>query len=136
MQSQPWPIARPQALARLVGSTSQCRHRAVRSLVSCQSSATYSYLRFLGERRGRNAYLVVVGKVGPGHNVDEQLGVPRVAGSDTLEVVGHCGNAVQGLALLDLVDHLAHIHLNLALVLGESVETVCSNRKHRISSQL
>lgn len=70
--------------------------------------------------------LVVVGKVGPGDNMDEQLGVPGVAGSDTLQVVGHLRNAVQGLALLDLVDHLAHIHINLSLVLGESVETVCS----------
>lgn len=68
--------------------------------------------------------LVVVGEVGPRHNVDKQLGVAGVTGSDTLQVVGHLRNAVEGLALLDLVDHLAHIHLNLSLVLGESVETV------------
>lgn len=70
--------------------------------------------------------LVVVDKVDPRKNVDEELRVPGVTGSNTLKVVGDLGLSVQGLTLLDLADHLAHIHLDFPRVLGESIETSCS----------
>lgn len=70
-------------------------------------------------------YLVVVDKVDPWDDVDEEFGVTRVTGSHALEVGGHLGLAVQRLALLDLIDHLASVALNLSGVLGETVETFC-----------
>jgi hypothetical protein len=67
----------------------------------------------------------VVDKVGPQEDVAESGCVSRVPVCDTLHVFGHLGGAVEGLALLDLVDHLPHVHLDLAAVLADSVETAC-----------
>lgn len=78
---------------------------------------------------GRVADLVVVGEVGPGDDMDPQLGVPRVPGSDTLVIGTHIRDAVQGVTLLHLVDHLPHVHLDFPSILGESVETVCNECK-------
>ena len=72
------------------------------------------------------ANLVVVDDVEPRKNVDEQLRVPRVTRSHTLDVIGDLRGTVQGLSLLHFVDHFPHVHLNLPGVLGESVETFCS----------
>jgi hypothetical protein len=67
----------------------------------------------------------VVDNVDPREDVDEELGVPGVTGSNTLNIRGDLGGAVQGLALLHLVNHLAHVPLDLPRVLGEAVETSC-----------
>lgn len=69
----------------------------------------------------------MVYKVDPWDDVDEEFGVPRVTGSHTLEIGGHLGLAVQGLTLLDLIDHLACVTLDLSAVLSETVETFCKS---------
>lgn len=67
----------------------------------------------------------MVDKVEPGDDMDEELGVPGVTGSHALQVLGHLGFAIQRLALLDLVNHLACVPLNLSVVLGETVKALC-----------
>jgi hypothetical protein len=64
----------------------------------------------------------VVDKVWPWENVRERCRVSRVPVRNALHVLGHLGRAVERLALLDLVDHLPHIHLDLAAVFTGSVE--------------
>lgn len=114
--------------ALLAGSIWQCPRRA-------NFSGQYNY-RFRSQEDiegqggvGRHkTNLIVVDDVDPWQDVDEQLRVPRVPSSHTLEIGRHLGFAVQGLALLHLVNHLPHIHLDFPGVLGESVETLCSER--------
>jgi hypothetical protein len=74
---------------------------------------------------GIHAVVWVVDKVGPHHDVCESSCVPRVPVCNALHVLGHLGGAVERLALLDLVDHLPHIHLNLAAVLTGAVKAAC-----------
>lgn len=67
----------------------------------------------------------MVDNVDPRENVDEQLGVSRVPGCHSLDIVRHLRSAVQGLALLHLTDHLPHIHFDLPSIFREPVETFC-----------
>lgn len=69
--------------------------------------------------------LVVVDKVEPGHHVDPDTRVAGLTRGNTLHVLGQLALAVELLAALDLVDHLAHVHVDFTAVLGEAVETVC-----------
>lgn len=69
--------------------------------------------------------LVVVDKVEPRHHVDPDTGVAGLTRGSALHVLGQLALAVELLAALDLVDHLAHVHVDFATVLGEAVETVC-----------
>ena len=71
------------------------------------------------------AYLVVMHKVKPRHNVEEDTRVSGVSRRNTLHVWAQRGDTVKWLALLDLGDHLFHVHVDLAGVLGEAVETDC-----------
>lgn len=71
------------------------------------------------------ANLVVVDDVEPRKNMDEQLRVPRVTSSNTLDIVGDLRGTVKGLSLLHLINHFPHVHLYLPGILGESVETLC-----------
>lgn len=80
--------------------------------------------------------LIVVDNVDPREDVDEELGVPGVTGSNTLNIIGHLRDTVQGLALLHLVNHLAHVPLNLPGVLGEAVETSCQHVSILVRIQL
>ena len=64
----------------------------------------------------------VVDKVGPGQDVGKDAGEARIAVGDALHVLGHLALAVQRLSSLDLVDHLAHVHLDLTSVLAGAVE--------------
>lgn len=68
--------------------------------------------------------LVVVDKVEPGHHVDPDTRVAGLTRGNALHVLGQLALAVELLAALDLVDHLAHVHVDFATVLGEAVETV------------
>lgn len=68
--------------------------------------------------------LVVVHKVKPRHDVHEHTSISALSARHTLHVFRHSADAVQRLALLHLVRHLTHIHLDLAAVLGEAVEAV------------
>lgn len=67
-------------------------------------------------------YLVVVDDVDPGNDMNEQLRVPRVPSCHALQIGRQLGVAIQGLAMLDPVNHLSHIHLNFPGVLRESIE--------------
>lgn len=69
----------------------------------------------------------MVDNVDPRQDVDEQLRIPGVTSSDTLQVLGHARLAVQGLTLLDLANHLAHIHLDFPVVLGEPIKPSCGH---------
>jgi hypothetical protein len=66
----------------------------------------------------------VVDKVEPRHDVQPHTRVSALAAGNALHVLGEGALAVQRLALLDAVRHLAHVHLNLAPVLGPAVEAV------------
>jgi hypothetical protein len=74
---------------------------------------------------GVHAVVWVVDEVGPHHNVSESACVSRVPVCNALHVLGHLGGAVERLALLDLVNHFPHVHLDLAAVLAGSVEAAC-----------
>jgi hypothetical protein len=75
--------------------------------------------------RGIDSVVRVVDKVWPWENVRERCRVSRVPVCNTLHVLGHLRGSVERLALLDLVDHLPHVHLYLAAVLTGSVEAHC-----------
>ena len=68
--------------------------------------------------------LVVVHKVKPRHDVHEHTSVSALPACHALHILRHGADTVQRLALLHLVRHLTHIHLDLAAVLGEAVEAV------------
>ena len=68
--------------------------------------------------------LVVVDKVEPRHDVDEGPGVATLSRRHTLHVLGQLRGAVQRLAALDFIRHLAHIFVDLAAVLREAVEAI------------
>lgn len=72
-----------------------------------------------------DAVVGVVDEVGPRQDVGECGCVARVPVGNALHVLGHLCGAVQRLATLDLVDHLAHVLLNLAAVLARAVEAGC-----------
>ena len=72
-----------------------------------------------------NTVVRVVDKVWPWNDVTECGRIARVPVSNSLHVLGHLGLSVQGLALLNLVDHFAHVHLDLAAVLTRTVEAHC-----------
>ena len=67
-------------------------------------------------------------KVKPRHNVEEDTGVSGVSRRNTLHVWAQRGDTVKWFALLDLGDHLLHVHVDLTGVLGEAVETDCDVR--------
>lgn len=67
----------------------------------------------------------MVDEVEPRHVVDPDTSISALSACNTLHVLGELTGAVDGLAALDLGDHLAHVHVNLTAVLGEAVETVC-----------
>jgi hypothetical protein len=46
-----------------------------------------------------------------------------------LDVWAQCGFAVKWFSGLDLADHLLHVHLDLAGVLGGAVESDCSRER-------
>lgn len=72
-------------------------------------------------------YLLVVHKLKPRDSVCPESAVSRVSRSDALHVWSERRYSVERLPLLDLVDHLTHIHLDLAGVLLETVEAHCNN---------
>lgn len=72
-----------------------------------------------------DAVLVVVDKVEPRDRAEHERRVPALAGRHALQMRAQPAHAVQGLALLDLVHHLPHVHLDLAGVLGGAVESDC-----------
>ena len=72
-----------------------------------------------------NSYLLVVDKVEPRHNVDEDAGVSALSARNTLHVFAQLTLSIQRLARLDFRYHLAHVHLDFASILGEAVESVC-----------
>lgn len=89
------------------------------ALVLALSKLALGLLVVLG---GVDAVLVVVDKVEPGHCADEEGRVSALAGSNALQVRAQLALAVEGLTGLDLVNHLAHVHLDLAGVFGGTVE--------------
>jgi hypothetical protein len=107
--------------------------KIARSLFSLLRSSTLPGLPLLLQLQlslsvvlgGIHAVVWVVDEVGPHHNVCESSCVSRVPVCDALHVLGHLGGAVERLALLDLVDHFPHVHLDLAAVLAGSVEATC-----------
>lgn len=72
----------------------------------------------------------VVDKVEPRHNVQPHTRVSALATGNTLHVLGQSALAVQRLALLDAVRHLAHVHVDFAPVLGPAVEAVLAAGVH------
>jgi len=66
--------------------------------------------------------LAVVHEVEPGEDVEESGRVSRLAGSNTLHGGRQLTLAIERLAGLDLVHHLAHVHSHLAGVLAHAVE--------------
>ena len=73
--------------------------------------------------------LVVVDKVRPWDNVVQKRRESALASGDALKVRAQLANAVKRLASLDLADHLLHIHLDLACVLGTTIEADCTDVK-------
>lgn len=71
-------------------------------------------------------YLVVVDEVEPRHDMDPGTGVSALSAGNALHVLGELAVAVEWLAALDSADHVAHVHVNLAAILGEAIESVCS----------
>lgn len=67
----------------------------------------------------------MIHKVEPGHDVDEDAAVSALPACYPLHILRQLALAVQRLALFDLVDHFAHVEVDLAAVLGEAVEAVC-----------
>lgn len=61
-----------------------------------------------------DAVLGVVDEVEPGHSGKEEGRVAGLAGGNALHMRRQLAHAVQGLASLDLGDHLAHVELDLA----------------------
>lgn len=72
-----------------------------------------------------DAVLVVVDKVEPGQHTHEQGRVSRLPSGHALHGGGELALAVERLAGLDLIYHLAHVHLYLACVLAHAVEANC-----------
>jgi hypothetical protein len=72
----------------------------------------------------------VVDKVEPRHDVQPDTGVSALATGNALHVLSQGALAVERHALLDAVRHLAHVHLDLAPVLGPAVEAVLAARVH------
>lgn len=70
----------------------------------------------------------MVDQVEPRHDMDPETSVSALSACDALHVFGELALAVQRLALLDFVDHFAHVHVDFATVLGEAVEAVCRSR--------
>ena len=70
--------------------------------------------------------LIVVDNVEPRNNVGKQLRIPRVSGSNALEIRRELGCAIERLSLLNFIDHFSHIHFHLARVLSEAVEAICA----------
>jgi len=68
----------------------------------------------------------VMNEVGPRQHVGKGGRVARVPVGNALHILGHFGRAVQRLAALDLVDHLTHVHVDLAAVLAGAVEARCA----------
>lgn len=69
--------------------------------------------------------VVVVDKVEPWDDVRPDARVSALPVRGALHVLSHGRVTVEGLALLDLVRHLTHVHFDFATVLPEAVETVC-----------
>lgn len=84
-------------------------------------------LRLLVVLRRVNTMLIVVHKVKPGDCAEKESRVAALSRSNSLDVGAQLALAVQGLSGLDLVDHFAHIHLNLASVLRSTVESHCKS---------
>lgn len=77
---------------------------------------------------GVDAVLVVVDEVEPRDGIEEGGRVPRLPCRDALHVWAQRAHAVEGLAALDLVDHLPHVQLDLSCVLSHAVESYCEVR--------
>lgn len=122
--NSPWPLISPHpARALPAGSTLQYQHHAIRLPVSFESIIPLHQSPPPSSRPAPLTHLIVVHKVEHWHDVQEDARVPRVARRDALHVVRELRLAVQRLALLDLVNHLPHVHIDLALVLRQAVET-------------
>lgn len=67
----------------------------------------------------------MVDEVEPGHSMDPYASISALSACNALHVLGELASAVDGLATLDLVDHLAHVHVDFPTVLGEAIEAVC-----------
>lgn len=75
-----------------------------------------------------SSHLIMVDKIEPWHDVEEDLGVSRVAGSDSLHIRGQDRLSVQRFFSLDLLYHLFHIHVYFPLVLGPTPEAHCRHQ--------
>lgn len=71
--------------------------------------------------------LVMIHKVEPRQHPHEQAAVPALPRRHALHVRRQLRLSVERLPALDLVDHLAHVHLDFAAVLGGAVEAHCSS---------
>lgn len=67
----------------------------------------------------------MVDEVEPGHGMDPYASISALSACNALHVLGELASAVDRLATLDLVDHLAHVHVDFPTVLGEAIEAVC-----------
>lgn len=65
----------------------------------------------------------MVDEIGPDKNMCEDTRISRIPVCNSLHVLADLGHAIEGLAFLDLVDHLPHIHLDFTAVLAGTVET-------------
>ena len=80
--------------------------------------------------------LVVVDKVRPWDDVVQKRRESALTGGDALKVRAQLANAVKRLASLDLADHLLHVHLDFACVLGTTVESNCTDAKVSQSAEV
>src|SRR4051794_3507684 len=65
----------------------------------------------------------MVDKVEPRYCAEEEGRVSALSRRNALQVGAQPALAIEGLAGLDLAHHLSHVHLNLAGVLGGTVES-------------
>ena len=66
-------------------------------------------------------YLIMIHEVPPGDDLCHERTVPTVSRRDALHVRRQAAVAVERFAFLDLVDHLAHIHVDFARIFGPTV---------------
>lgn len=60
----------------------------------------------------------MVHEVEPGNDMNPHGGISALSACNALHVLGELAGAVDGLATLDLVDHLAHVEVDFPTVLG------------------
>lgn len=71
-----------------------------------------------------NAMLIMVHKIKPGQHMQENPRVPALPTRHTLHILRHRADPIQRLPAFHFIRHFAHVHLDLAPVLGEAIEAV------------